>query len=601
MARARRALLLDDEKFVSGFNRRYFMRAVAYLKPYKKLVAVSIAAMIVSMLCGLASPWLIGQALDRCVTGGDYKLLPWIVGGLAAAAGLGAVMMRTKVRLMNVSGRRALATMREDLFNHIQTLAFDFFDSRPAGKIMIRVINDIDSLLTLFSQGIVNMLSNSLSIIVIAALMLALDWRLALVAFSMLPLLLLLVFVLKPMIRKAWREVRWKSSSLNAYLHESLAGMRVTQAFTREEENSRIFRTANSEVRRTWMKAIYVGAPFWPGFEIVASVGTCLIYWFGVHWMNSTVNPISIGTLFAMVWYLGRFWDPLNQISNIYYEILSAMASLERIFEIMDTPAIIKDAPGADELQEIKGRVEFEHVTFGYDFEAGQVVLDDVSFTVEPGKTVALVGPTGAGKSTVVSLVSRFYDANRGRVLVDGHDVRDVNLHSLRKQMGIMLQDSFIFSGTLMDNIRYGRLDATDAEVIEAAKAVHAHEFIMQMEDGYMTEVRERGSRLSTGQKQLISFARALLANPRILVLDEATASIDTHTEILIQQALEKVLKGRTSFVIAHRLSTIRKADCIMVVDQGKIIEAGNHDELIKMNGAYHDLCEAQYRYMKAV
>jgi ATP-binding cassette subfamily B multidrug efflux pump len=601
MARARRALLLEDEKYISGFNRHFFMRAIRYLKPYRKIVVISLFAMILCMLCGLMSPWLIGQAIDICTTNGNWGMLPWIVAGLAASAGLGALMLRTKVRLMNVSGRRALAAMREDLFNHIQTLAFDFFDSRPAGKIMVRVINDVESLLNLFSQGIVNMLSNAISIVVIMGIMLAVNWRLALVAFSMLPVLVVLIFVLRPKIRAAWRETRWKSSSLNAYLHESLAGMRVTQAFTREEENSRIFRTANGEIRRTWMKAICLGSSMWPGFELVAAAGTCLIYWFGVHWMSAPVDPVSMGTLFTMAWYLGRFWDPLNQISNIYYDILSAMASLERIFEIMDTPAIIKDREGAYELPEIKGRVEFDHVSFGYDYDAGQVVLDDVSFTVEPGRTVALVGPTGAGKSTVVSLVSRFYDVNRGRVLVDGHDVRDVNLLSLRRQMGIMLQDTFIFSGTLMDNIRYGRLDATDEEVIEAAKAVHAHEFIMETENGYHTEVLEHGSRLSTGQKQLISFARALLANPRILILDEATASIDTHTEILIQQALERLLKDRTSFVIAHRLSTIRKADCIMVVDQGKIVEAGNHEELMQKKGAYHDLCEAQYRYMRAV
>jgi ATP-binding cassette subfamily B protein len=502
---------------------------------------------------------------------------------------------------MNVSGRRALAAMREDLFNHIQTLGFDFFDSRPAGKIMVRVINDVDSLLNLFAQGIVNMLTNALSIVAIATIMLVVNWRLALVAFAMLPLLFLLIFVLRPRIRQAWRETRWKSSSLNAYLHESLAGMRVTQAFTREEENSQIFRGANGEIRRSWMKAIFIGSSMWPGFEIVSAAGTCLIYWFGVHWMNAPVDPVSMGTLFMMTWYLGRFWDPLNQISIIYYDILAAMASLERIFEIMDTPAQIKDKPGAVEMPTMRGRVEFDRVTFGYDYGEGQVVLDNVSFTVEPGRTVALVGPTGAGKSTVVSLVSRFYDANEGRVLIDGRDVREVKLHSLRSQMGIMLQDTFIFSGTLMDNIRYGRQDATDEEVIEAAKAVYAHDFIMQMEDGYQTEVMERGSRLSTGQKQLISFARALLADPRILILDEATASIDTHTEMLIQQALERLLKGRTSFVIAHRLSTIRKADCIMVVDGGKIVESGNHEELIKKKGAYYDLCEAQYRYMKAV
>lgn len=601
MPRARRALLLDDEKFVSGFNSHYLMRVLAYLKPYRHLVAISIVAMVINMLCGLVSPYMISQALDRCITGGDYSLMPWYIAAILAAAGLGAIMLRTKVRLMNVTGRRALATLRNELFAHIQTLGFDFFDSRPAGKIMLRVINDVDSLLSLFAQGIVNMLSNALSLFAIAGIMLVINWKLALVAFAVLPLLIVIVFVLKPHIRTAWREVRWKSSTMNAYLHESLAGMRVTQAFTREEENSKIFRFANSEIRRTWMRAIKIGAAFFPAFELVSSVGTCLIYYFGVKWINAPVDPISMGTLFAMTWYLGRFWDPLNQISNIYYEILSAMASLERIYEIMDTPAIIHSKEDAEKLPPITGQVTFDHVTFGYDYEDGQVVLDDVSFEVKPGMTVALVGPTGAGKSTVVSLISRFYDVNLGRVLIDGHDIRDVDLHSLRSQMGIMLQDSFIFSGTIMDNLRYGRMDATDEEVIEAAKAVHAHDFIMQMENGYQTEVRERGSRLSTGQKQLISFARALLADPRILILDEATASIDTRTEVLIQKALERVLKGRTSFVIAHRLSTIRKADCIMVVDQGKIIEAGRHEELMAQKGSYYELCEAQYRFMKAV
>lgn len=308
---------------------------------------------------------------------------------------------------------------------------------------------------------------------------------------------------------------------------------------------------------------------------------------------------LTVGTLLSMIWYLGRFWAPLNGLANLYNQILVAMASLERIYDIMDTPISVDSKPGAPEMPPIQGRVEFDHVTFGYDPQ--QVVLDDVSFVAEPGQTIALVGPTGAGKSTVINLVTRFYDVHSGAVKVDGHDVRDVELSSLRRQMGIMLQDTFIFSGTIMDNIRYGRKDATEAEAIEAAKAVHAHDFILRMEDGYNTQVNERGSRLSVGQKQLIAFARALLADPKILILDEATAAIDTHTEILIQRALDVLLKNRTSFVIAHRLSTIRSADNIMVVDHGKIMEAGTHDELMAKKGEYYELTRAQYQFLEAL
>ena len=397
--------------------------------------------------------------------------------------------------------------------------------------------------------------------------------------------------------RLRWQRVRVKTSTMNGYLHESLTGMRVTEAFVREDENADTFRNVNNDIRRSWMKAVTINNVFWPALDMTGNIGTVLVYIFGVRFMQS--DGLMLADLLLLLWYLGRFWEPLNTLSNFYNNLLSAMASMERIFEIMDTESDIQDKEGAKPIPPIQGRVTFDHVSFTYDNE--KMVLQDVSFDIPAGQTIALVGPTGAGKSTVVNLISRFYDVTGGRVLIDGHDVRDVELQSMRKQMSVMMQDSFIFSGTIMDNIRYGRLDATDEEVIQAAKTVSAHDFIMRMPKGYMTEVNERGSSLSQGQKQLISFARALLNDPKILILDEATSSIDTHTEMLIQKALDVLLKGRTSFVIAHRLSTIRNADCIMVVRDGHIAERGNHDELIKIPGGhYRGLCEAQYRFMTA-
>lgn len=427
--------------------------------------------------------------------------------------------------------------------------------------------------------------------------MLTINVKLTLISMSTIPLLLLVTFKLKRKIHHRWQEVRKKSSNMNAYLHESLSGMKVTQAFVREKENENIFLQLNNDIKSTWMDAIKINNLFWPCIDIISTMGTVLIYIFGVRALIT--GEITVGILLSIIWYSGRFWEPLNNISNFYNSILVAMASTERIFEVLDTKPEIQDSPNAIEMPEIVGRVEFDNVTFSYDDK--KMVLEDVSFDIEPGETVALVGPTGAGKSTIVNLISRFYDVTEGEVRIDGHNIKDVKLHSLRKQMGIMMQDTFIFSGTIMDNIRYGRLDATDEEVIEAAKAVHAHDFIMEMENGYYTEVKERGSRLSVGQKQLISFARALLADPKILILDEATSSIDTQTEILIQKALERLLKGRTSFIIAHRLSTIRKVDRIMVIDDRHIIESGNHDELIEKKGMYYGLCQAQYKFLKAV
>ncbi len=587
---------IDDEALERPFNKTQFIRLLKYMGPYKKSVFIALVLMTIATLSSLGSTLLLSRAVDA-LDGGTMESLGYYVGGMVLLAVIGALCTRHRIRLMDTAGRKALATLREDLFNHIQGLSFSFFDSRSPGKILVRVINDVNSLNDLFTNGIVNVLIDCFTLILLLVIMLCVNWQLTLLALCIIPVLFLLIFKIKREMRKRWQITRVKTSNMNGYLHESLSGVRVTEAYVREDENLDTFRNVNDDIRSSWMRAIQINNAFWPALDITGTIGTVLVYYVGISLMGNAAAPLALADLLLMIWYLGRFWEPLNTLSNFYNNILSATASMERIFEIMDTPADVQDKPDAYDLPPIKGRVEFDHVSFYYDPE--KPVLNDVTFTAEPGQTIALVGATGAGKSTIVNLISRFYDVCGGQLRIDGHDIRDVKIDSLRKQMSVMMQESFIFSGTIMDNIRYGRLDATDAEVIEAAKAVHAHEFIMQMQKGYQTEVNERGSSLSTGQRQLISFARALLNDPKILILDEATSSIDTHIELLIQDALEVLLRGRTSFVIAHRLSTIRNADCIMVMRDGKIAERGNHDQLIKIkDGQYKELCDAQYRFL---
>ena len=594
MARVLRQI--DDEALERPFDKSQFLRLMKYMKPYTKTVSIALVLMVIAMVCSLGQTFLLSRAVSSLE--GDTPMVPYaLVISMVVMAILGALCTRYRVRLMDSAGRKALAKLRQDLFDHIQGLSFSFFDTRSAGKILVRVINDVNSLNDLFTNGIVNVLIECLTLIMLLVIMLVVNWKLTLIGMCIIPLLLILLFKIKRVMRERWQRVRVKSSNMNGYLHESMAGIRVTQAFVREEENFGTFEHVAGDIRQSWMKAIEINSSFWPLLDFIGTLGTVLVYYFGVVFMSSATNPLDLANLLLILWYLGRFWEPLNVLSNFYNNLLSAMASMERIFEIMDTPSDIQDKEGAYDLPPIKGQVDFEDVTFAYNEE--KIILKNVSFHVEPGQTIALVGPTGAGKSTVVNLVSRFYDVIGGAVKIDGHDVRDIKLLSLREQMGVMMQDSFIFSGTIMDNIRYGRLDATDEEVIEAAKAVHAHDFIMQMEKGYETTVNERGSSLSVGQRQLISFARALLNDPKILILDEATSSIDTHTELLIQKALDVLLKGRTSFVIAHRLSTIRNADCIMVIQDGHVAEAGTHEELITHEGGhYKGLCDAQYRFL---
>lgn len=593
---------IDDEALERPFNKAQFIRLLKYMVPYKKNVIIALILMTIATLCSLGSTMLLSRAVDALDKGaeanpGAMASLLYNIIGMVVLAVVGALCTRHRIRLMDTAGRKALATLREDLFRHIQGLSFSFFDSRSPGKILVRVINDVNSLNDLFTNGIVNVLIDCFTLVLLLIIMLCVNWQLTLLALCIIPVLFLIIFKIKREMRKRWQITRMKTSNMHGYLHESLSGMRVTEAFVREDENLDTFSNVNDDIRKSWMRAIQINNAFWPVLDITGTIGTILVYFVGISLMGRAAAPLALADLLLIIWYLGRFWEPLNTLSNFYNNILSATASMERIFEIMDTSADVQDKPGAYDLPPIKGEVKFDHVSFYYDPE--KPVLNDVNFTAQPGQTIALVGATGAGKSTIVNLISRFYDVCGGAVKIDGHDIRDVKIDSLRKQMSVMMQESFIFSGTIMDNIRYGRLDATDEEVIEAAKAVHAHDFIMEMEKGYQTEVNERGSSLSTGQRQLISFARALLNDPKILILDEATSSIDTHIELLIQDALEVLLRGRTSFVIAHRLSTIRNADCIMVMRDGRIAERGNHDELIKIeNGQYKELCDAQYRFL---
>jgi len=591
---------LDDEELEAPFDRKQFFRLLSYLKPYRKQMAIALTLMIVASGASLVSPYLMSRAIGM-LTAGDYTDIPYVFLGMILAVVVGGVCLSLRVKTMDVSGRKAIATLRQDLFDHIQSLSLPFFDSRSAGKIMVRVINDVNSLNDLFTGGIINVIVDCLTLVLLVIIMLAINWKLTLLAMASLIILFLIITSLKTRMRRAWQVVRMKTSTMNGYLHESLSGMRVTQTFVREDLNKEIFDETNQDIKKSWLRAVGINNLFWPYIDTLSAFSTAAVYIVGVLLMGpvGAVNALSLADLLAILWYLGRFWEPINNVSNFYNSILTAMASMERIFEIMDTkPQVFDKRDDLPELPPIRGAITFDHVSFGYDPE--QPVLEEVSFTVQPGQTIALVGPTGAGKSTIVSLISRFYDVTDGSLKIDGYDVRDVKLQSLRRQMSVMLQDSFIFSGTILDNIRYGRLDATEEEVIEAAKAVHAHDFIEKLPKGYRTEVNERGSTLSTGQKQLISFARALLNDPRVLILDEATSSIDTHTEMLIQKALEVLLKNRTSFVIAHRLSTIRRADRIMVVQDHAIAESGTHEELMTLpDGLYRSLCEAQYRFME--
>ena len=574
----------------NAFNLQRAMRLKKYVLPYKRKFILTLVVMVISTILGLLAPMLTAVVMDTAIPDSNIGLVLMIAAFMLATIIANIFFLRYRMRTMAVVGQGIIKDLRMELFKHLQKLPFSFFDSRPHGKILVRVVNYINSLSDMLSNGLINVITDLFSLVVIIILMLILNPRLTLVAMAGVPFLLLASFLIRIKNRRAWQIFSAKQSNLNAYIHESIAGVKITQSFNREDENKETFAVVSGNVQSSWMRGVKVMFLLWPSVENIGSFGVAFFYVLGISMLTN--ETVTVGVLIAFVAYIWRFWMPINNIANFYNVLVTNMANLELIFETIDEPILVKDKDSAAPMPQVQGKVEFKDVVFGY--EEGQTILDGVNFTCQPGDTIALVGPTGAGKTTVVNLLSRFYDLRSGQVLVDDHDIADATLASLRSQMGIMLQDSFLFSGTIMDNIRYSRLEATDEEVITAAKAVCAHEFIMEMEDGYKTEVNERGSRLSVGQRQLISFARALLAAPRILILDEATSNIDTKTEKALQIGLNKLLEGRTSFIIAHRLSTIKHATKIMYVDKGNIAESGTHDELMALKGEYYNLVMAQ-------
>ena len=585
----------EDEELAQEFRWGDLKRLLSYVTPYKKAIIIVLATIILANGLGMLGPYLTKIAIDTVIPQQDSNRLLLLGGIFLGSLIIIGVCMRYRIIQITTIGQDMLKDMRFDIFEHLQRLPFSYFDNRPHGKILIRVVNYINTLSDLLSNGLINLISDLFNVIITLIFMLFIDVKLTLYSLLLLPVLFVMVLFIQGKQRKAYQELSNKQSNLNAYIHESISGIKITQSFAREDENFQIFNEVSEEYRQSFMKAVRVQYLLWPAVQNISVITTCFIYFVGIRQLGVSVTT---GTLIAFIGYINNFWNPVINIGNFYNSLITATAYLERIFETMDVVPEIQDAPHAIELPPIKGTVDFQHVYFRY--EEGKNILTDVSFHIEPGQTIALVGPTGAGKTTIINLLSRFYDVNEGAVKIDGYDVRDVTLRSLRKQMGVMLQDTFIFSGTIIENIRYGNLAATEEEVIQAAKIVRAHDFIKDLKDGYETVVEERGSTLSAGQRQLISFARALLADPKILILDEATSSIDTKTEELLQEGLQQLLKGRTSFIIAHRLSTIKNSDKIFYIDGGRIVEEGSHDQLMAKHALYHHLYQSQYDLLKS-
>ena len=585
-----------DEVLEDSFDIGQLKRLGAYVSPYKTKMAGVIILMLSASAATMMVPIFFQRIMDVYIPEKNMRGIVAVSLLTLAVAAYSGIAMRFKIKIMSSVGQNIIHAIRTDIFNHLQELPFSYYDDRPHGKIQVRVVNYVNSLSDLLSNGIVNTITDLCNLFFIIIFMLFCDRRLTLVCLCGLPVLALVIVFIKKKQRKAWQIQSNKQSNLNAYIAESINGIRVTQSFVRENENNQIFNGLSGKYRKSWMNAIMYNFTLGPSVDMISVVTTSFIYVLGIRWILAPDATLTVGVLIAFTAYIGRFWAPINTLASFYNSLLTAISYLERIFETIDEPVLVKDAEGATEMPPIKGQVEFKDVCFSY--EEGHRILDNINFTAGQGQTYAFVGPTGAGKSTIVNLISRFYNVDSGQVLIDGTDISQVTIRSLRSQMGVMMQDSFIFSGTIMDNIRYGKLDATDDEVIAAARTVCAHDFISQMENGYYTEVNERGSRLSAGQRQLISFARALLADPKILILDEATSSIDTETEILLQKGLNELLKGRTSFIIAHRLSTIKNADCIMYIDKGGILERGTHEELLAQKGAYYELYMSQYDFL---
>ncbi|WP_152663568.1 ABC transporter ATP-binding protein [Paenibacillus wulumuqiensis] len=594
-----RFIYQDDELIDKAFNWGQFSRLFSYMKPYaRQLLPFILLMMVLGTVTKLAVPLITGMAIDRAIQPANgVPSLKLLYGLTALALVLYLIQWAAnayRIKYTNIIGQRVIYDLRSDLFSHIQRLSFSFFDKRPAGSVLVRVTNDVNSLQDLFTNGAVNVMIDCVQLLGIIVILLFINWKLALAVMLTVPIMFFVSTKLRKVIRRSWQEVRMKNSRINSHLNESIQGIRVTQAYTQEKQNMKYFDNMNMSSKQSWDKASAMNQMFGPLIEVTGGLGSVILFGFGAMLIAS--GEIEIGILVAFANYVSNFWDPINRLGNMYNQLLVAMASSERIFEFMDEKPSVADKPDAHPMPRIRGDIVFKDVVFEY--EPGRPALKGINLNVKAGQSIALVGHTGSGKSTIINLISRFYDIKSGQITIDGQDLRDVTLESLRSQISIVLQDTFIFSGTIRDNIRFGRLDATDEEVEAAAKAVHAHVFIEKLAKGYDTEVEERGNVLSMGQRQLLSFARALLADPRILILDEATASIDTETELRIQEALKVLLQGRTSFIVAHRLSTIRHADLIVVLDHGEIKEEGTHEQLIQRKGVYNGLIEAQFRFL---
>lgn len=591
----------DDEEQKEQLKKDIIARTMKYLAPHKKQIAVVLGVIGVTIGISIINPLIIERALNVYVPMEDKRAAVTGLLGLGALALVLSVIYILGVRFRMIKMAKIsndiIMSIRDDLYCHIHTLGFKFFDSRPTGKILARVTGDVNSLKDLLNNFVTTLIPDFLTIIVVMIVMIVKNPLLAAASLIMVPVLAATMFIIQIFEHRRWQIFRKKGSNLNAFTHEDFSGIRVVQSFSAEAETKKDFEQISGDYHEAFRRAVRLGDTFGPLTWGMSAIGGVLLYFLSFKLIGK--DGFGIGTVLAFSTYMGMFWNPIQNLANFYNQLITNISAAERIFEILDTEPEIFDREGCSELSEIKGEVEFRDVTFSYDDDDTHV-LEDVSFKVKPGETIALVGPTGAGKTTIVNLISRFYDVQEGDILIDGHSVRDVSVASLRSQMGVMTQDNFIFSGTVRENIRYGRLDATDEEIEEAARATGAHEFIMQLEKGYDTELSDQGSGLSVGQRQLIAFARTMVSSPRILILDEATSSIDTHTELVVQAGIAAMLKGRTSFVIAHRLSTIKRADRIFVINDNNICEAGSHKQLMEKKGAYYELYQAQFKSLRA-
>ncbi len=584
----------EDEEQKDSVKIKVILRLFKYMLAYKKQIILVLVCMFASLGISVINPLLLERAIDVEIKGENWRGLVIVVIISLVISVMYMLIAKFWMKTMAKVSNNVLLTIRDNLYSHIQTLSFSFFDSRPTGKILARVIGDVNALKDVIQSTVTQLLPDFLTVIVVFIMMLAHNAWLTLSAVAALPVIIAGMYVAEILAHKRWQVLRKKSSNISAFVHEDFSGIGIVQSFNAEKESREEFSELVDEHCKAFRDAVSVADAFSPTIEISWGIGTFLLYYIGIRKLG--VDAVGVGTYTAFAIYLSMFWGPIRNLASYYNKLVTNLSAAERVFDILDTPAEVADGPDSYELPDISGKVEFKNVSFAYPDEPEKYVLHNVSFSVAPGETVALVGPTGAGKTTIVSLISRFYNSTEGQVLVDGHDLMAVTINSLRRQMGVMTQENYLFSGTIRENIKYGKLDATDEEMIEAAKAVHAHDFIVKLEKGYDTEISERGSSLSIGQRQLLAFARTMVSNPAILVLDEATSSIDTHTEILVQQGIESLLKNRTSFVIAHRLSTIKNADRIFVIDDGGIQEAGNHDELMAQKGSYYELYQAQFK-----